>query len=70
MRQGTCSGCKRYRWINIATSCGQVIGEYCEDCFEDLEHDPVSRNRTNSGSGRNHNDPGFDNVIRALEEDR
>ena len=72
MRQANCDQCKRYRWVNSATFEHQgmtVIGEYCAECFDALLI-PEAKNPTGRSSGPNHNDPGFDNVIRALEEDR
>jgi len=45
-------------------------GEYCAECFESLPEERSAQPRASTGSGKEHNDPGFDNVIRALEEDR
>lgn len=70
MRNGKCSRCKLVRMVNDCTIDEAHLGEFCAECFEVIEHDEPRRNRTNSGSGLEHNDPGFDDVIRALEEDR
>jgi hypothetical protein len=70
MREGRCDRCKRYAWINGATDLGAFIGEYCAACFEVVPHDPPETHPHQTDSGPNHNDPGFDNLIRALEEDR
>ena len=48
----------------------EQVGEICADCFEIVPHDTPARNRTSTSSGPNHTDPGFDNVVRALEEDQ
>ncbi len=70
MKEGHCDGCGRPRWVNQITLGGAIKGEFCEDCFDREPHDEPRRNRTTKGSGRNHNNPVFDDVIRALEEDR
>lgn len=71
MRRGVCAGCNRSGiWVNAATLRGERIGEYCADCFERIRYDSERPARRSTTSGPNHNDPGFDNVVRALEEDR
>jgi hypothetical protein len=70
MRQRQCDGCGQMKLVNACTLCDAFLGEFCADCFERIDHDKPGGKRAYSGSGPNHNDPGFDNVIRALEEDR
>lgn len=70
MRQARCWMCKKMAMVNKCTERGADIGEYCADCFDSVAHDEPMRNKNYSSAGPNHNDPGFDNVIRALEEDR
>jgi hypothetical protein len=71
MRIAPCTMCQRTVWVNACTLAGRAIGEYCADCFHAVPHDTPRRPvRTGASSGADHNDPGFDNVIRALEEDR
>lgn len=70
MPMETCSDCGRFRLVSKCTKDGKYIGRFCADCFDRIDHDSPPRNKTSSGSGRNHNDPGFDNVVRSLEEDR
>lgn len=70
MRTGRCSRCGKTRMVNLCTKGEAAVGEFCGDCFEAVDHDEAPRNETGSSSGPNHNDPGFDNVIRAWEEDR
>ena len=70
MRFGQCDRCGRAKMINFCTMRGVSIGEYCADCFDSVDHDAPGRVRTGVDSGRSHNDPGFDNAIRAYEEDR
>ncbi len=70
MRQGHCSRCGRFAWINAATSGGALMGEYCAKCFDEVDHDEPRSNASQTDSGPNQNDASFDNVIRALEEDR
>lgn len=44
---------------------GRINGRpYCQDCWN------VPRAHTGSSSGPNHTDPSWDNVVRAMEEDR
>jgi hypothetical protein len=56
--------------INHCTNDGRNIGELCAYCFDRVDHDEPPKRKAGSSSGSNHNDPGFDNVIRAMEEDR
>jgi hypothetical protein len=70
MRLAACNRCRREAWVNHATLGPFSHGELCAECFEAVPHDAPRRNRTQLSSGPNHNDPGFDNVIRAMEEDR
>jgi len=67
---GVCTRCLRIGPTNICTRGGHVVGDVCEDCFKVVFHDDPHRNRTCKSSGGNHNDPGLDNAIRAMEEDR
>lgn len=69
MREGSCTRCHKKAWINTVTTKADGIGEWCADCFD--EAGPLRpRPHTAGNSGGNHNDPGFDNAIRAYEEDR
>lgn len=72
MRQGQCKRCRRQAWVNLATRNEKPLGEFCADCFEVIHHDAAERSQLGGSSGPFHddNDPGWDNVIRALEEDR
>lgn len=70
MRQGICKRCRREAWVNLATRDDQPLGEFCADCFEHIHHDAPGRSPLGGYSGPFYNDPGWDNVIRALEEDR
>lgn len=70
MKKATCERCGRVAWVNLMTLRGTAIGHYCGDCWDHVPHDPPARNKTQASSGRNHNDPGLDNAVRALEEDR
>ena len=70
MRQAECDRCRRRAWVNTATMSGVMVGEFCGDCFDRIHHDEPDRHPWCLGSGPNHNDPGFDDVVRALEEDR
>lgn len=70
MRKGRCKRCGNLAWVNTITLGGDFVGEFCGDCFDLVNHDEPGRNPTSRSSGNSHNDPGFDNVIRALEEDR
>lgn len=70
MRIAFCTRCRREAWVNTMTRRDERIGEYCGDCWEAVDHDPPDRNLWGVDSGPNHNDPGFDNVVRAYEEDR
>jgi hypothetical protein len=67
MRKATCTGCKRIAWVNSATRGGNGIGEYCADCYEDLEHDQNDAPKTSPTSGASHSNPWQENAIRALE---
>lgn len=73
MTEGICDHCKRRQWVNWATYRKRgvsVAGNFCADCFDALLI-PESHGKAGGGdAGPNHNDPGFDNVIRAAEEDR
>ena len=71
MRIGTCYMCRRSNlFVNVSILDNTINGEYCADCWDSVKHDPVEHNLTATNSGPFNNDPGFDNVIRALEEDR
>lgn len=71
MRLAVCARCGLAGWVNLVTVRGRCVGEWCAACFEQAPHDSNEAPRTrNPGSGPYHNDPGFDDVIRALEEDR
>jgi len=70
MRYARCDWCGKITNVNKQTQSGVVTGEYCEECFDQIDHDEPKRHQWSSDSGPNHNDPGFDNVIRAYEEDR
>ncbi len=71
MRLAKCSICQRVKMVNIVTNRGKHAGERCGDCFDAEPRDEAVRPApVYLSSGPNHNDPGFDNVIRAVEEDR
>jgi len=70
MRLAQCSSCGIRTMVNWCTLKGKSIGELCADCYERVDHDPAPKNPNGRISGPNHNDPGFDNVVRCLEEDR
>lgn len=71
MRIGRCSRCDAKEVpVNICTLRTAILGEYCEHCFHLIDHDEPHRNLCSASSRGNHNDPGFDNAIRAYEEDR
>ena len=70
MKRARCAKCQTLTWVNVCTRNGTYIGDFCADCFDLVQHDEPKRTPTGGNSGLNHNDPGFDNVIRALEEDR
>lgn len=71
MRKGRCNRCQKAAWVNRCTRDGKPLGEFCGDCFEVVQHDEPDRPEPTAGhSGNYHNDPGFDNVVRAAEEDR
>lgn len=75
MRLGKCTRCGKRQYINEVTymerACPIAVwmhGELCADCFDAVDYD---RRRVRAGnSGRHDNDPSFDNVVRAMEEDR
>jgi crotonobetainyl-CoA:carnitine CoA-transferase CaiB-like acyl-CoA transferase len=71
-----CRSCKRL--VHRCIGCGEVRvttqfqnrGRYCEECWDvcpDLVRGVVP---VGGHSGPFNNDPGFDNVVRAMEEDR
>ena len=68
MHKGICDGCHKKTWVNNATLREAHIGWFCAECFEVVEHDINRPPRTSSGSGLNHNDPGFDNAVRVMED--
>jgi len=74
MRRAVCEHCGRVAWVNITVPLlSHITGryaEFCADCFEVVPHVQPRRNPRQRGSGPDSNDPGFDNVVRALEEDR
>ena len=70
MRRAICDKCKKLKMVNLATRREKSLGEFCGDCWDSIKKDEPPRNRSAGCSGGNHNNPGFDNVIRALEEDR
>lgn len=39
MRQAICTRCKQFAWVNVATLCRAIIGEFCGTCFETINHD-------------------------------
>lgn len=65
-----CSRCHRKGLTSECTRKGMSMGRFCANCFDLIDHDEPPRSAWSTDSGRNHNDPGFDNVIRAIEEDR
>lgn len=69
MRIAACKKCNERTWVNYCTLGGRAMGEYCADCFDVVGHDTPDRAvRFASSSGPNHNDPGFDNAVRAMED--
>lgn len=69
MRKATCDNCQRAGvWVNMITTRGTMLGEYCAECFETTRHDEPPRNRTTKSSGTDHNNPWQDNAIRAMED--
>ncbi len=69
MKMGTCDRCRREQWVNlhIGKSYTRLL---CADCFDRLG---VVEDRGNPGMRlyvRTDNNPGLDNVYRALDEDR
>lgn len=71
MKKGQCDKCGRMPiWVNSATKDGKYLGLFCADCFDLICHDEPKKNKGGGHSGPGHNDPSFDNVIRAMEEDR
>lgn len=71
MRQAKCALCGRFVWVNVVTLKGEVKGELCADCFDELPHDPsgLTGGKKNASSGPNHSDPWLENAVRALEGD-
>jgi hypothetical protein len=77
MRQAVCTNCGKPAWVNICRV-GSREMEVCAECFDLLglltdhsgNHGRSQQATSPGSSGLNHNDPGFDNVIRANEEDR
>jgi hypothetical protein len=81
MRKAKCTRCFKLGWVNdvtipvaipVARMEQPIREEWCSECFESaFPWSPkLACSRTSSGSGKNHNDPGFDNIVRAFEEDR
>jgi hypothetical protein len=70
MRLTTCSRCGLRKIVNVCTKDERLIGEFCAECWDYVDHDRPGRRPSSSGSGPNHTDPSFDNVVRAAEEDR
>jgi hypothetical protein len=68
VRISDCSKCKRLAFVNVATRRGKICGEYCAECFDEIDHDAPPRNKTGGSSGENHNNPWLDNAIKELEE--
>lgn len=76
MRIATCVGCGRPQWTSFAivgeaksNRHGIHDGDYCGDCFEkyDLERRPP---RQGTPASRDETSPGWDDAVRASEEDR
>lgn len=73
MKKAFCDGCGMIRWVNWSKGNRRAkSGEYCAGCYEqlDLAEEASADPGRGASSGPNHNDPSFDNVIRALEEDQ
>jgi hypothetical protein len=70
VRLTNCSRCGLRQMVNECTKGGKSIGEFCSECWDDVDHDEPDRRLRGSGSGPNHTDPSFDNAVRAVEEDR
>jgi hypothetical protein len=72
MRVAKCYACGREGWVNAVIADRNVEdGEYCADCFDNLNIGPIHRPPAGqSGPHRFNNDPWGDNAVRALEEDR
>ena len=81
--RGKCGLCKKPAWINTASWKEKVFiagqlhtfyknGELCAECFEthSLIDNPGCPTIVNDRSWQNNNNPGLDNVIREMEEDR
>ena len=70
MTLGKCDRCGQVRMVNarILGRAADAEQQWCADCF-DADQPPLRR-PPNQKSGPHQNNPGFDNVIRALEEDR
>jgi hypothetical protein len=80
VRKDHCTRCGKAAWVNAADyltgppeARRVASGELCAECFAEVPLCAPPRGAASRGgvsSGPNHNDPNFDNVIRALEEDR
>lgn len=71
MTTGTCDRCKRMdqliNWCQWFHRSGAKYTQICEDCWERV-HRPKQLPGINGRAGAGN--PGFDNVVRAMEEDR
>lgn len=74
MRIARCTRCGVMAWVNVynvpVLVGGVSPGEYCAECYDELPILQSHPERTGGRSGPNHNAPGWDDVIRATEEDQ
>lgn len=69
MRRGRCARCVHPVEATAATADGKHLGEFCGDCFEDIEHDAATRcHCSRSATKEDGPGPWQENAIRDLED--